>query len=118
MEGKKYPCLLLDLPCIVETHKTQDYKSVYKSGDVGQMILVYEPGTNVKDSVNKLFDEENNLASGLTPPTFEIVKRRYNRRKAKQQVCYYFVCFDVKYFVLQLINMYVFINFITILQGN
>ena len=30
---------LVDLPCIIETHKTLDNKTLYKTGDVSQMLL-------------------------------------------------------------------------------
>jgi hypothetical protein len=40
--GKTYPARLVNLPCVVESHKTLDKASYFKSGDVGQMIIVYE----------------------------------------------------------------------------
>lgn len=37
VEGQEYKLTLLDLPCVVETHKTLDMRSYYKSGDIGQV---------------------------------------------------------------------------------
>ncbi|CAN0327803.1 unnamed protein product, partial [Laminaria digitata] len=42
MDGKTYPARLVDLPCIVETQKTLDRSTFFKSGDVGQMLVVYK----------------------------------------------------------------------------
>lgn len=33
---------LCDLPCVVESHKTLDNRSYYKSGDIGQVPLDIE----------------------------------------------------------------------------
>ncbi|CAN0495051.1 unnamed protein product, partial [Hapterophycus canaliculatus] len=42
MDGKKYPARLVDMPCVLETQKTLDKKTFFKSGDVGQMLIVYK----------------------------------------------------------------------------
>jgi hypothetical protein len=31
----------VNLPCVVEVHKTVDQVTLFKSGDVGQMVIVY-----------------------------------------------------------------------------
>lgn len=31
----------MNLPCVVEVHKTVDQVTLFKSGDVGQMVVVY-----------------------------------------------------------------------------
>lgn len=33
--------LVVNLPCVVEVHKTVDQVTLFKSGDVGQMVVVY-----------------------------------------------------------------------------
>ena len=33
--------LAVNLPCVVEVHKTVDQVTLFKSGDVGQMVIVY-----------------------------------------------------------------------------
>lgn len=42
MDGKKYPARLVDMPCVLETQKTLDKRTFFKSGDVGQMLIVYK----------------------------------------------------------------------------
>lgn len=42
MDGKTFPARLVDLPCVVETQKTLDRSTFFKSGDVGQMLIVYK----------------------------------------------------------------------------
>lgn len=32
---------VVNLPCVVEVHKTVDNATLFKSGDVGQMVVVY-----------------------------------------------------------------------------
>jgi TATA-binding protein-associated factor Taf7 len=36
---KKYDAYVVDLPCIVESHKTLDKTTYYKSADIGQVPL-------------------------------------------------------------------------------
>lgn len=38
-EGKKYPLTLVDLPCVIESHKTLDRRTFYKSADVHQVRI-------------------------------------------------------------------------------
>eukprot|EP00826_Nyctotherus_ovalis_P066348 TRINITY_DN9799_c0_g2_i10.p2 TRINITY_DN9799_c0_g2~~TRINITY_DN9799_c0_g2_i10.p2 ORF type:complete len:115 (+),score=29.70 TRINITY_DN9799_c0_g2_i10:111-455(+) len=47
----EYPATLVDLPTIIEAHKTLDYKTIFKSVDVGQMLLVHQlpPGISIED---------------------------------------------------------------------
>ncbi len=40
--GESYPARLVNLPTNVETHKTVDKVTYYKSSDIGQMMVVYE----------------------------------------------------------------------------
>ncbi len=37
MRDKTYPAMLAPLPCNIETHKTFDHITYYKSGDIGQV---------------------------------------------------------------------------------
>lgn len=48
MDGKKYPARLVDMPCVLETQKTLDKKTFFKSGDVGQMLIVYKVNTQAQ----------------------------------------------------------------------
>eukprot|EP01038_Epipyxis_sp_PR26KG_P009182 gene9182-12383_t len=79
LEGKDYPSLLLNLPCPLETHKTFDNKIFLKSGDVGQMLQVFHTEKE-RDSCRSSIIETINgdyYQNGITPPTFDVVKRRF-----------------------------------------
>ena len=70
----KYPATFVSLPCIVETHKTLDDSLMYKSGEIGQMLIVHDPDgppPPPPQSVSEVYP------SGLTPPTTNIVSRRF-----------------------------------------
>ncbi|XP_002161046.2 transcription initiation factor TFIID subunit 7 [Hydra vulgaris] len=87
---------LYDLPCIVETWKTFDKKSLWKTGDMCQVLICKDP-----DEPDSSSEEEENLsmdyikrklqetkkyqyAHGLTPPLKNVRKRRF-RKTAKQK---------------------------------
>jgi hypothetical protein len=78
--GNKYPALLLNLPTLVETQKTFDRKIFYKSGDIGQMLHVFDTANareQVKTKQTKIRNGEVYYINGLTPPTSNIIKNRY-----------------------------------------
>ncbi|KAH7515319.1 hypothetical protein FEM48_Zijuj10G0014000 [Ziziphus jujuba var. spinosa] len=66
-----FPASLLDLPCVVESFKTYDDSVLIKSADIGQMIMVREPGDAAPDAVE--------YRHGLTPPMRDARKRRFRR---------------------------------------
>ncbi|KAH9740636.1 transcription initiation factor TFIID subunit 7 [Citrus sinensis] len=55
-----FPVSLMDLPCVVESFKTYDDCALVKTADIGQMIMVREPGDSTPDAVE--------YRHGLTPP--------------------------------------------------
>ncbi|EMS13683.1 TFIID subunit [Entamoeba histolytica HM-3:IMSS] len=67
--GKEFCATLVRLPCVVETHKSYDDVALYKTGDIGQAIIIHE-----KDNIPKI-DDSGRLKSGLTPPTNRIVNK-------------------------------------------
>lgn len=67
--GKEYCATIVRLPCVVETHKSYDDVAMYKTGDIGQAIIIHD-----KDNPPKC-DEIGRLRSGLTPPTNRIVSK-------------------------------------------
>ncbi|CAM9998480.1 unnamed protein product [Pylaiella littoralis] len=79
MEGKKYPARLVDMPCVLETQKTLDKSTFFKSGDVGQMLIVYkDENAYKKDDGNASgVGPHKFYPDGLTPPTKNIVRRRF-----------------------------------------
>lgn len=88
---EKYKVVLCDLPCVVETHRTVDNRTYYKSGDVGQLLLVQNEDENEEMQANEkpanttLYDTNYNILDGLTPPTKNIRKRKF-RQKIKYSV--------------------------------
>lgn len=67
----QFPASLLDLPCVVESFKTYDDSALVKTADIGQMIMVREPGDAPLDTVE--------YRHGLTPPMRDARKRRFRR---------------------------------------
>uniref|UniRef100_A0A0D6R8B0 TAFII55 protein conserved region domain-containing protein n=1 Tax=Araucaria cunninghamii TaxID=56994 RepID=A0A0D6R8B0_ARACU len=68
----RFPASLLDLPGIVESHKSYDDSALIKTGDIGQMIVVREEGQAAAAG------PENR--DGLTPPMHDARRRRFRRR--------------------------------------
>ena len=86
IQGEKYPALLQNLPCLLESHKTVDMKILYKSGDIGQVLCVYlneEAKLQAKREQRKL-DDSLYFPHGISPPTHNIVKNKYSKTRDKQ----------------------------------
>jgi TATA-binding protein-associated factor Taf7 len=86
--GRKYPASLIDLPCPVETHRTFDRVALYKSSDVGQILIVYGDELSRKhaeDEARPRRDDDlfTGHKSGLCPPTTNITKTRYAETRSK-----------------------------------
>lgn len=67
VDGTAYPASLMDLPCLVETHKTADKRTFYKSGDLHQVLVV-----RMLDDPKP---ESFTLKDGLTPASKDSGKR-------------------------------------------
>ena len=92
-DGVVFAAKLVDLPCIVESWKTFDKKSLWKTGDVCQMLVCKNP-----EGPDSSSGEEDNpdhfemsqeskkykYPHGLTPPMKNVRKRRF-RKTAKQK---------------------------------
>lgn len=87
---------LLDIPTIVESLKTIDNKSFYKTADVCQMLICKEerdlpttddesPTKNKKKDPNKV-DKKYLWPHGVTPPCKNIRKRRFRKTLKKKYV--------------------------------
>lgn len=62
LDGTSYPATLMDLPCLAETHKYTEQRTFYKSGDVGQVLVVRLP-----DDPDPSSNGSYMLPDGLTP---------------------------------------------------
>ncbi|CAF2080818.1 hypothetical protein HID58_020597 [Brassica napus] len=69
--NEEFPASLLDLPAVVESFKTYDDSALVKTADIGQMIMVREPGDPTPNTVE--------YRHGLTPPMKDARKRRFRR---------------------------------------
>lgn len=81
-EGGKYPALLTNLPTILETHKTFDCKTYLKSGECGQILHVFHTEREreaMRSKLCKISTQGDYFAHGITPPTMDIVHRRFER---------------------------------------
>lgn len=98
--ARVFPARLVNLPCVVEVHKTVDYVTLFKSADVGQMVVVYKDEAAMLEDMLREEEERGKMRekggkddegkaelslraqldyyhSGLTPPTTNIVRRRF-----------------------------------------
>lgn len=83
LNSARYPARLANLPCLVESQKTHDKITYYKSNDIGQVLIVFmtEKEAENADLSSKIPGYEDVYPSGLTPPTTNIVKRRFAKTK-------------------------------------
>ncbi|KAG2487376.1 hypothetical protein HYH03_013945 [Edaphochlamys debaryana] len=69
VEGTTYPVKLLNLPTVVEAYKTYDEINMVKINDVGQIVLVGRPGSNLPAGPESV--------DGLTPPMNKARQRHF-----------------------------------------
>lgn len=86
----------VDLPTIVESLKTIDRKSVYKTADICQMMICkaeLDPSSTEEESLAKNKKKDPNKVDkkylfphGITPPTKNVRKRRFRKTLKKKSV--------------------------------
>ena len=78
-QNERYNALLANLPTNVETHKTFDKKIFIKTGDVGQILIVFKTERERDLAYSRTCKTLNGdyYPSGLTPPTVDIVRRKF-----------------------------------------
>lgn len=87
-KAQLYHAKFVDMPSIIESHKTQDAgRHMYKVADITQMLVVEGQIPPGQDPA--FFDKEFNLDDfiwphGLTPPMKHCRKRRYRKRANKR----------------------------------
>ncbi|KAI9091240.1 TAFII55 protein conserved region-domain-containing protein [Phlyctochytrium arcticum] len=90
--GTSYPAKLVDLPCIIESHKTFDKKQMYKIADISQMILVDDtpspsiPLPSTEPPLPPLHHDEYTYPHGLSAPLWNVRKRRFRKRVSKRAI--------------------------------
>lgn len=88
------PAKVVDLPTIVESLKTIDGKSFYKTADVSQMLLCKEEEDQItdEDTSQKKKKDPNKVDKkflwphGITPPTKNVRRRRFRKTLKKKYV--------------------------------
>jgi len=95
MDDRYLYAKVVDLPCIMESLKTIDKKSFYKTSDVCQMIICKEepdpitddesPVKNKKKDPNKV-DKKYLYPHGITPSLKNVRKRRFRKTLKKKNV--------------------------------
>lgn len=95
-DGVTFSAKLLDLPCIIESWKTFDKKSLWKTGDICQILICRDPedpGFTSEEEEQNTFDyfkkrlheaKKYQYPHGMTPPLKNVRKRRF-RKTAKQK---------------------------------
>ncbi|CDJ52986.1 hypothetical protein, conserved [Eimeria brunetti] len=69
--------ILVELPTLIETYKTVDSDILFKSGDVCQMLYVFDPQVNNLDLGTLCDKQQWEWRAGLTPPTHRIRSRKF-----------------------------------------
>ena len=91
-DGWVLPAKVVDLPCIIESHKTLDKKNFYKTADICQMMICKE-----ESEENKIEEEEGKKGKdgkdkkfiwphGITPPLKNVRKKRFRKTLKKKYV--------------------------------
>lgn len=78
------PLKLMDLPCIIESMKTIDNKWFFKTADIHQMFLAYDPN-EVKEVNEKKKGKEFVWPHGVTPPMKNVSKNRFRKTMKNKQ---------------------------------
>lgn len=84
--GEKLDAVLVSLPTIVETHRTVDGSHLFKSADIGEILIVYRKGSSSDSTPPGVNTKDFTYDHGLTPPTQRIrTKRAYRQDIARDQ---------------------------------
>jgi len=86
-DGAALSAKLVDLPCIIESHKTVDNKSFYKTADICQMLVCSEDDSMREDEDISPKKESKRFMwnHGITGPLKNVRKRRF-RKTAKKKI--------------------------------
>lgn len=85
IHGDMYGAKLVELPTIVDVHKTLDKKNMFKTIDVCQMLLVVKKITTEREVMDIHVDKEygETFPDGISPPMeaskYRFTKKYYNR---------------------------------------
>jgi transcription initiation factor TFIID subunit 7 len=77
--GRRWVGVLLDLPTIIESHKTFDRSQYYKTADICQMLLVLPEGTETMAKLEAWEVAGWQFSDGITPPLRNVRARRFKK---------------------------------------
>jgi transcription initiation factor TFIID subunit 7 len=91
IRGNHYAANVVDLPCIVEAHKTWDRKNFMKSADIHQMLVVTKKVKDQEEARKAPLPEHVSQGiwqypHGLTPPMHWVRKRRFRKRLNRRTI--------------------------------
>ncbi|KAL2178746.1 TAFII55 protein conserved region-domain-containing protein [Thermothelomyces heterothallicus CBS 202.75] len=90
VKGQMFAAILLDLPTITEGMKTWDKKSMIKSSDICQMLLVFAPVNSEEEAktapLPKAVEHGHRWPHGITPPMHDARNRRFRKRLSKLEI--------------------------------
>lgn len=87
-DGAALSSKLVDLPCVIESHKTVDSKSFYKTADICQMLVCSEDDSTREDEEISPKKEAKKFVwnHGITGPLKNVRKRRFRKTAKKKLV--------------------------------
>ncbi|PKS10569.1 hypothetical protein jhhlp_002323 [Lomentospora prolificans] len=90
VKGQLYAAVLVDLPTITEGMKTWDRKSLLKSSDICQMLLVFQAVASESEAktvpLPKAVESGFKWPHGLTPPMHDCVHRRFAKVISRKEI--------------------------------
>ncbi|KAI5137453.1 transcription initiation factor TFIID subunit 7 [Nematocida ausubeli] len=78
-ENKTYRGVIIDLPCIIESHKTLDNRQFIKIADISKMFIFTDKDIDLSEL-------EKESISGITPPMKYVKTRRFRKRLTKAPI--------------------------------
>eukprot|EP00095_Tigriopus_kingsejongensis_P003004 snap_masked-scaffold170_size291898-processed-gene-0.4 protein:Tk03004 transcript:snap_masked-scaffold170_size291898-processed-gene-0.4-mRNA-1 annotation:"hypothetical protein KGM_08713" len=96
-DGWKMSAKMVDLPTIIESQKTMDKKTFYKTADIAQMLICHEgepsedeeatsPNKNIKPKDPNKVDRKYVFQHGIVPPLKNCRKRRFRKTLRKKHI--------------------------------
>lgn len=90
IKGQPFAAVMVDLPTITEAMKTWDRKSLMKSADICQMLLVFQKVRNEEEAkkapLPSILDNHFKWPHGLTPPMHDCVNRRFAKTISRKEI--------------------------------
>ncbi|WUR03487.1 transcription initiation factor TFIID subunit 7 (TAF7) [Vairimorpha necatrix] len=74
-KNKKYPGIIVKLPCIMESQKTLDKKQFYKISDISRMVVIFPHNDFDFEKERKMYE-----MSGLSAPLKYCKVRRFRKK--------------------------------------